>query len=109
MDPSYYYDIKLLEYAQIFRIGADYVDCFNYSAFKTEVEFGETLKIGLTKKDGPFRRGSIAVVSNKQRDYFDLDCRNSEINKSKVLWSFFGGIGMDAFITMFISLTKKKY
>ena len=105
---SYSYDIAIGQQQKLFKVSADFIDCFDFIRFSNEVIVGDKIRIGFTEKDGPFRKGSIASIVKNDIDYYDLDCRNSETEESKVLIPIITLIAISVFIGLLIWMTKNK-
>jgi hypothetical protein len=103
---SFWYDISIKQEIEPFKISADYTNCFDLNSFINEVETGDIIKIGFTEKDGPFRNGSVALIIKGNRNYFDLECRNSNIVESKITISIISISAIFVFILLIIWLTK---
>ena len=105
---SYSYDIAIGQTNRLYKIAADYTDCFNKKEFVQDVKTGDHIRIGFTVKDGPFRNGSVASVTKDYKDYFDLDCRNLETEESKTTIPIITSIAISVFIGLFVWMTKNK-
>ena len=79
------YSLFLNEFEDHFKISADYVTCFEYAIFERRVDIGDSLKVGITSRDGLIRKGSVASIKSKRQSFFDLKCRNKSSISNTVL------------------------
>ena len=102
------YNIYLTTEADFFKVGADYVECFNSYKFNHNVKFGDLLTIGMAKSDGPFRDGSVAFVKKEDEYFMKVDCRNKLLKKSKGTTPLLSLTAIAFAVGIIIWMTKNK-
>jgi len=103
---SFYYNIYGTAINDIYKIGADNVDCFDLKKFTQNIKQGDSL-ILYTQSLNIFRKPSVIYIETKNSVFIDLSCINERTNKDRWLIPIIGLLTLFG-VLLYLFFSKRK-
>lgn len=81
------YELYIQENQNVYKIGADDADCFDYDSFIRETSSNQLIKISIRRKNSFLRNSdllAVVAVESKGIRYLYPDCINENLENNKI-------------------------